>query len=70
MVGENKRLKHQLRVCSHHFSEACYEVYPPAARGQNVELLKILAPEAVPDRNLPREETAESDFDSGRDKQR
>jgi len=70
MVGENKRLKHQLRVCSQHFSEACYDVYPPAAKGQNVELLKILAPEAVPDRNLPREETAENNFDTGRDKER
>jgi hypothetical protein len=70
MVGQNKKLRHQLRVCSQHFSEACYDVYPPAAKGQNVELLKILAPEAVPDRNLPREETAENNFDSGRDKER
>jgi hypothetical protein len=60
IVGENKRLRHELRVCSQHFSESCYYVYPPPAKGQNMRLLKILMPEAVPNRNLPKEETGDN----------
>jgi hypothetical protein len=69
IIGENKRLKHQLRVCSQHFSEDCYYVYPPPTKGQNMRLLKILMPEAVPDRNLPQEGSVDN-FDSPCDKLR
>lgn len=68
-AAENKRLRQQLRVCSQHFSDSSYYVYPPPAKGQNVKLIKILMPEAVPDQNLPQEETGD-EFDSGCDKRR
>jgi hypothetical protein len=52
--GNKKRWRLQLRVCSDHFSDSNYYVYPPQAKDQNVKLLKILKAEAIPDRNLPK----------------
>jgi hypothetical protein len=51
--GSKRRGKQLLRVCSEHFSEGNYYVYPPQTKDQSVKLLKILKAEAVPDRNLP-----------------
>jgi hypothetical protein len=57
--GNKKKWRLQLRVCSEHFSESNYYVYPPQAKDQNVKLLKILKAEAVPDRNLPEGDKAD-----------
>jgi hypothetical protein len=58
--GNKKRWKAQLRVCSEHFSENNYYVYPPQAKDQNVKLLKILKADAIPDRNLPQQDNGDS----------
>jgi hypothetical protein len=61
-VWNKKRSRLQLRVCSEHFSETNYYMYPPQAKDQNVKLLKILKTEAIPDRNLPQEDSPNSRY--------